>query len=514
MDDILNEQAKVDPAEADPGATLSFDLSRAGRIACVLPELDVPQAPLPPEPALRRDRDGHGLRLPELSQPDLVRYFTRLSQRNYGVDTAFYPLGSCTMKYNPRVHEEIARLQGFAGLHPQQRETAQGALALMFDLQRLLAEITGMDAVSLAPAAGAHGELTGILMARAYHRRRGEGQRPHGRSSGRRRVLMPDSAHGTNPATAAMCGYEVASVASGSDGNMDLDALAAALDDSVAALMLTLPNTLGLFDTQILRIAEMVHRAGALLYGDGANLNALLGRVKLGGLGFDIVHLNLHKTFSTPHGGGGPGSGPIAVREPLAPFLPTPIVRRREVDGGYVLAAPERSIGRVGLFHGNFGVMVRAYAYIRTLGAAGLREVSDNAVLNANYVLARLRDAYRLPYDRRCMHEVVFSGSRQKAKGVKTLDMAKRLIDYGFHPPTIYFPLMVKEAMLIEPTETESKETLDAFCDAMLAIAREVEEEPEMVRSAPHRAPLRRLDEATAARKPVLRWRPTEEQTS
>jgi len=498
------------PAEPDPGATLSFDLSRPGRIACALPELDVPQAPLPPESALRRDPDGRGLRLPELSQPDLVRYFTRLSQRNYGVDTAFYPLGSCTMKYNPRVHEDIARLPGFAGLHPHQRETAQGALALMFDLQRLLAEITGLDAVSLAPAAGAHGELTGILMARAYHEQRGEGQRP----SGRRRVLVPDTAHGTNPATVAMCGYEVVSVASRADGNMDLGALAAALDDSVAALMLTLPNTLGLFDPQILRIAEMVHRAGALLYGDGANLNALLGRVKMGDLGFDVVHLNLHKTFSTPHGGGGPGSGPIAVREPLAPFLPTPIVRRREDDGSYVLAAPERSIGRVGLFHGNFGVMARAYAYIRTLGAAGLREVSDNAVLNANYVLTRLRDAYRLPYDRRCMHEVVFSGSRQKAKGVKTLDIAKRLIDYGFHPPTIYFPLMVDEAMLIEPTETESKETLDAFCDAMLAIAREAEEEPEVVRSAPHRAPLRRLDEATAARKPVLRWRPREERNA
>jgi len=354
-----------------------------------------------------------------------------------------------------------------------------------------------MDAVGLAPAAGAHGELTGILIARAYHEQQGH--------DGRQRVLVPDTAHGTNPATAAMCGYEVVSVASCANGNMDLGALARALDDSVAALMLTLPNTLGLFDPQILEIAEMVHRVGALLYGDGANLNALLGRAKPGDLGFDVVHLNLHKTFSTPHGGGGPGSGPIAVRDGLAPFLPAPVVRRRQ-EGGYVLVAPERSIGPVGLFHGNFGVMVRAYAYIRSLGVGGLREVSDNAVLNANYVLARLREAYRLPYDRRCMHEVVFSGSRQKAKGVKTLDIAKRLIDYGFHPPTIYFPLMVDEAMLIEPTETESKETLDAFCDAMLAIAREAEEEPDAVRRAPQRSTIGRLDEAAAARRPVLRW--------
>ncbi len=477
------------------GSVLSFDLSRPGRMACTLPALDVPEADLPRPELLRPE-----LNLPELSEPELVRYFTRLSQMNYGVDTGFYPLGSCTMKYNPKVHEEIARLPGFAQAHPcQPAETAQGALRLMWELQGALTEITGMDAVSLAPAAGAHGELTGLLVIKAYHARRGD--------SARRRVLVPDSAHGTNPATAAMGGCEVVSVASDGDGNMDLSALAEVLGEGVAALMLTLPNTLGLFDPNIVRIAEMVHEGGALLYGDGANLNALLGQVRLGELGFDVVHLNLHKTFSTPHGGGGPGSGPIAVREHLAPFLPTPLVVRRDGSGAYALVKPEHSIGRMGLFHGNFGVMVRAYAYIRSLGREGLREVSENAVLNANYLLARLRETYRLPYDRRCMHEVLLSGSRQKARGVRTMDIVKRLLDYGFHPPTVYFPLMVDEAMLIEPTETESRETLDAFCEAMLAIAREAEEEPELVRGAPKRAPLRRLDEATAARKPVLRWR-------
>jgi glycine dehydrogenase subunit 2 len=479
----------------DIGAVLSFDMSRPGRMACSPPALDVPEAPLPPSELLRSE-----LSLPEISEPELVRYFTRLSQLNYGVDTGFYPLGSCTMKYNPKLHEEVGRLPGFAQAHPcQPPETVQGALKLMYELQAVLAEITGMDAVSLAPAAGAHGELTGLLLAKAYHASRGD--------CTRRRVLVPDSAHGTNPATASMGGCEVVSVASDGDGNMDVSALAAALDDGVAALMLTLPNTLGLFDPNILRIAELVHGRGALLYGDGANLNALLGRARLGDLGFDAVHLNLHKTFSTPHGGGGPGSGPVAVKERLAPFLPTPHVVRG-AGGPYELVEPEHSIGRMGLFHGNFGVIVRAYAYIRSLGLDGLQEVSENAVINANYLLARLRDAYRLPYDRRCMHEVLLSGSRQKAKGVRTMDVAKRLIDYGFHPPTVYFPLMVDEAMLIEPTETESKETLDAFCEAMLAIAREAEEEPEVVRQAPQRAPLRRLDEATAARKPVLRWRP------
>ena len=482
----------------DFGASLSFDLSRPGRIGCTLPELDVPEASLPPSDLLRDE-----LPLPELSQLDVVRYFTRLSQRNYGIDTGFYPLGSCSMKYNPRVNEDVARLPGLSQLHPMQSgETTQGALALLYELQRMLAEITGLDEVSLAPAAGAHGELAGILIARAYHQANGGGER--------RRVLVPDSAHGTNPATAAMAGFEVQSIPSDAAGNMDLGDLERALGDDgdgVAALMLTLPSTLGLFEPHIVRIAELLHEHGALLYGDGANMNAMLGRVKPGDLGFDVFHLNLHKTFSTPHGGGGPGAGPIAVKAHLAPFLPTPHVRQDEGNGRLLLAAPERTIGRLGLFHGNFGVLVRAYAYILSLGAEGLRGISEAAVLNANYVQACLHDAYRLPYDRRCMHEVVFSGSRQKAKGVRTLDIAKRLIDYGFHPPTIYFPLIVDEALMIEPTESESKETLDAFCEAMLAIAREAEESPDIVRAAPHQAPLRRLDEATAARKPVLRWR-------
>jgi len=481
------------PQRPSMGARLSFDLSRPGRIATTLPQCDVPSAELPPPDLLREE-----LNLPELSQPDLIRYFTNLSHLNFSVDGGFYPLGSCTMKYNPKVHEELARLPGFAQLHPlQPAETAQGALALMYELQRSLAEITGMDTVSLTPAAGAHGELTSILTVKAYLEYKGES---------RHKVLVPDSAHGTNPATTALSGFSCLPVASDAQGNTDLGALAAVLDEDVAAMMLTLPNTLGLFDQNILRIAEMVHEKGALLYCDGANLNALLGQVKLGDLGFDVLQMNLHKTFSTPHGGGGPGAGPVAVKAHLAPFLPSPQVGR-EPDGRYAFQTPEHSIGRMVPFHGNFGIMVRAYAYIRSLGAEGLREVSENAVINANYLLACLRDAYHLPYDRRCLHEVVFSGSRQRAKGVHTYDVAKRLMDYGFHPPTVYFPLIVDEALMIEPTETESKETLDAFCEAMLAIAREAEEEPELLRGAPHNAPLRRLDEATAARRPVLRWR-------
>jgi len=479
----------------DFGATLSFDLSRPGRVGTALPPLDVPEAPLPDSRLLRDD-----VNLPELSQLDVVRYFTRLSQRNFSIDTGFYPLGSCSMKYNPKINEVAARLPGLGDLHPMKpAESCQGALAIMHDLQRLLAEITGMADVSLVPAAGAHGELAGIMIASAYHQANG---------GSRKRILVPDSAHGTNPATAAMAGFDVESIPSDKDGNLDIDALNAALawaSDDVAALMLTLPSTLGLFEPRIREIAGLLHEHGALLYGDGANMNAMLGRVKPGDLGFDVLHLNLHKTFSTPHGGGGPGAGPIAVKDALAPYLPTPHVARND-DGNFYLETPERSIGRLGLFHGNFGVLVRAYAYILSLGADGLRAISEAAVLNANYILARLRSAYRLPYNRNCMHEVVISGSRQKANGVKTLDIAKRLIDYGFHPPTVYFPLTVDEAMMIEPTESESKETLDAFCDAMLAIAHEAEESPDLVREAPTRAPLRRLDEATAARKPFLRW--------
>ena len=487
------------------GDRLTFDLSQPGRRACGLPPLDVPEAPPPPADLLRRD-----LNLPELGQVDLIRYFLALSRLNYSIDTGFYPLGSCTMKYNPKVHEDLARLPGFAQAHPLQPvETAQGALALMYDLQRCLAEITGLDAVSLAPAAGAQGELTGMLIVKAYLADSGQ--------EGRTRVLVPDSAHGTNPASATMAGFQAVTVPSDDQGNSDMAALAAALDDGVAAMMLTLPSTLGLFCPNIAEIARMLHRRGALLYGDGANLNAILGQARFGDMGFDIVHLNMHKTFSTPHGGGGPGAGPIAVKGFLEPYLPTPVVEKARTqtraagpagDGdAFVLTTPERSIGRMGLFHGHFGVLLRAYAYIRTLGADGLRQVSENAVINANYVLARLRQAYHLPYDRRCMHEVVFSGSRQRARGVRTWDIAKRLIDYGFHPPTVYFPLIVDEALMIEPTETESKEALDAFCDALLAIAREAEEEPQLVLDAPHDTPVGRLDEAAAARKPVLRWR-------
>ncbi|MEX2225702.1 MAG: aminomethyl-transferring glycine dehydrogenase subunit GcvPB [Dehalococcoidia bacterium] len=501
----MPETHKTQP-ENEP---LAIALSRPGRIGVALPASDVPASPDAPPRELLRDE----LRLPELSQLDVVRHFTRLSQLNWSIDTHMYPLGSCTMKLNPKVNDAVASMSGFAQSHPMQPdEDAQGALAVMHGLQDQLAEITGMAGTSLAPMAGAQGELAGILVIKAYLDSLGN-HRP--------RILVPDSAHGTNPATASMAGFEVVAVKSRDDGDMDLDDLRRALEEhghAVGALMITLPSTLGLFDRNIVQIAEMVHAHGGLMYGDGANLNAMLGQVKPGDLGFDVMHINLHKTFSTPHGGGGPGAGPIAVKEHLLPFLPTPHVRlaphplppspssgEGEAER-YVLAEPEQSIGRLGAFHGNFGVLVRAYAYIRSLGADGLRTISEAAVLNANYVQSRLRDAYDLAHDRRCMHEVVFSGRKQKSQGAKTLDIAKRMIDYGYHPPTIYFPLVVDEAMMVEPTESESKETLDAFCDAMLKIAEEAATQPELLHEAPHHAPLRRLDEATAARKPVLRW--------
>ena len=474
-----------------------MDRSVPGRRGVLLPPSDVPEQPLPDQ-ALLRDE----LPMPEISQPEVVRYFTRLSQLNYSVDTQFYPLGSCSMKYNPKINDLVASLPGMAYLHPLTPQRAsQGALKLMYRLQEYLTDIAGMKTASLAPMAGAQGELAGVLMIRAYHQGRGDNKR--------RLMLVPDSAHGTNPASAAMAGFDVKHVPSDSRGNMDLAALKETVGDNLAGIMLTLPSTLGLFENDIVEICETVHRAGGLVYGDGANMNALLGQARLGDLGFDVVHLNLHKTFSTPHGGGGPGAGPVCVGDALAPFLPAPIVEREESSLGevYRLSAVAETIGRVGAFHGNFGVLVRAYAYIRSLGAEGLRQISRDAVLNANYLLAGLKHAYDLSYDRVCMHEVVLSATRQKKNGVRGLDIAKRLLDYGFHAPTMYFPLIVDEALMIEPTESETKETLDAFIQAMLAIDAEASETPELVRQAPQRTPVSRLDEARAARQPDLRWR-------
>ena len=472
-----------------------MERSIPGRVGAALPDLDVPDQPLPQGGLVRGE-----LKLPEVTEPEVVRYFTILSQLNFSIDTNFYPLGSCSMKYNPKVNDEIANLPGFSTIHPLQRqETAQGALKLMYTLQRYLAEICGMKAASLTPLAGAQGEFCGMLMIRAYHRERGEGQRI--------RVAIPDSAHGTNPASAAMAGFEVVTVPSDSRGNMDVEALKKVATSELAGVMITQPNTLGLFDTNIVELCETVHQAGGMVYGDGANMNALLGMVKLAHLGFDVVHLNLHKTFTTPHGGGGPGAGPVCVGEALLPFLPSPVVCLQETDGGEVfsLSTPEKSIGKVCGFQGNFGVLVRAYSYIRTMGNTGLAEVSANAVLNANYLLQRLKGTYHLPYDRRCMHEVVFSARDQKAAGVRGMEIAKRLLDYGFHAPTMYFPLIVDEALMIEPTETESRETLDAFVEALMAIDREVFENRELVTNAPHTTPASRLDETRAARQPNLR---------
>ena len=468
------------------------DISQPGKVGCSLPALDVPPTGLPPKELLRQE-----LELPEVSEVGLMRYFTALSKLNYGVDTGFYPLGSCTMKYNPKWHEDIAKLPGFASIHPLQREeSVQGALQLMFELQGYLTEITGMNATSLVPVAGAHGEFAGLLMANAYHQDRED--------EARRKILLTDSSHGTNPASAVMCGFEIGVVGSDSEGNVDMNSLESAMNEEVAALTLTMPTTLGLFDPRILEISQLVHERGGLLGADGANLNAFLGRVKFGEMGYDYVQLNLHKTFSTPHGGGGPGSGPVCVKQNLADFLPSPLVT--ESSGKYKSVLPAKSIGRIANFWGNFGVMCKAYAYIRSLGAVGLKEISEDAVLNANYLKEKLKPYYHLPYDRTCMHEVVFSSRRQKATGVHTVDIAKRLLDYGLHPPTVYFPLIVDEALMIEPTETESKRTLDAFIDAMKEIAREADKNPEILHTAPHNTPIRRLDDVRAARNPDLRW--------
>jgi glycine dehydrogenase subunit 2 len=486
-----------------------FERSRPGRRAFTTPTADVPEVPLDEllPASQRRDTPAE---LPEVSEPELVRHYVTLSSKNFHLDEGFYPLGSCTMKHNPKLHERVAALPGFARLHPmQEQELAQGALELMYRLQRALGEVAGLPHVSLQPSAGSQGELAGLLLTRAYHEDRGEAKT---------KVLTPDTAHGTNPATVTMAGYEVVKVGTAGDGGVDLDDLRAKATDEVACLMLTNPNTLGLFDRNIEEIARIVHDAGATLYYDGANLNAIMGVARPGDMGFDIVHYNLHKTFTQPHGGGGPGAGPIAVSDRIEPFLPAPQVIRRGGDNGagrFVLDTDRpKSIGKLRGFQGNFGVFVRAYAYICSLGSDGLRDASEVAVLNANYLKARLAEpgiAEHLPiaFDRTCMHEFVLSGRGAKENlGIRTLDIAKRMLDHRVHPPTVYFPLLVDEALMIEPTETETRERLDAFAEIVREILAEAAEDPEVARNAPYTTPVRRLDEAGAAKRPVVRWRP------
>jgi glycine dehydrogenase subunit 2 len=485
-------------------ATTIFEKGAEGRRAFAAPELDVPHVDGLIPDGMRRARPPL---LPEATEPEIVRHYVNLSKRNFDLDSGFYPLGSCTMKHNPRLHERVAALPGHARLHPaQDPRRAQGALELMYELQGALAEIAGLPHVSLQPSAGSHGELAGVLLTRAYHADRGEQ---------RTKVLTPDSAHGTNPATVTMAGYEVVKVALDEHGGVDVDDLRAKADEDVACLMLTNPSTLGIFDPNIEEIARIVHGVGATLYYDGANLNAVMGYSRPGDMGFDIVHFNLHKTFTQPHGGGGPGAGPIAVSDRIEPYLPRPQVVRREPENGgrptFDLDDDRpKSIGKLRGFQGNYGVFVRTYAYIRSLGAEGLKDVSEVAVLNANYLLARLRERVGehlpLAFGERCMHEFVLSGAPMKKElGIRTLDLAKRLLDHGMHPPTVYFPLVVDEALLIEPTETETRETLDAFVDAIAAIVEEAAEDPEIARNAPYTTPVRRLDEAGAAKRPKVR---------
>ena len=479
-------------------AGLIFEHSKKGRRGYKLPALDVPEQDSVLPAALLRDEIADEV---EVSEVDVIRHFTRLSKLNVSIDAGLYPLGSCTMKHNPRINEEIARTPGFAQSHPLQPDhQVQGNLELLWWLEQTLKEIFGMPRVTLQPVAGAHGELTGILMVHKALAKSG---------NARKYILIPDSAHGTNPASAAFAGYEIKELKSNSRGTVDLSTLEAAVTEDVAALMITVPNTLGVFEGEIKAMADILHAKGAYLYCDGANLNAFVGIARPGDMGIDVMHSNLHKTFSTPHGGGGPGAGPVGVSRNLVPFLPTPTVERRD-DGTFHLdfSHPD-SIGRMRAFNGNFNVLVRALTYMRSMGPDGMRRIAQIAVLNANYIRARLKGSYHLPYDAPSLHEVVFSDKNQTAKDVHTLDIAKRLMDYGFHPPTIYFPLIVSGALMIEPTESEPKEELDAFCDAMLAIARECDERPELVRTAPHTTPVRRLDEARAARQPILKWNRT-----
>ncbi len=471
-----------------------FDYKPQDRVRGIFPEPDVPEGEGDIPAALLRRRPP---RIPNLPEPELVRHYTRLSKMNYGVDDGLYPLGSCTMKYNPKLSEDLARLPRFAAAHPlADPSLVQGALAIMYEMERILAGIAGLSAVTLQPAAGAHGELTGMFLIRRYFEARGDADR--------KVILLPDSAHGTNPASATIAGFTVREIKSGPDGMVDPAVLEGALDETVAGIMLTVPNTLGIFEERILEVTELVHRAGGLCYFDGANLNSYIGRARPGDMGADVFHFNLHKTLSTPHGGGGPGAGPVAVAEPLVPYLPVPRIVRDEEQYSLDWDHPD-SIGAVHSFYGNFGVILKAYAYILQLGDAGLRAVSGDAVLNANYLQARLKRTYPLPYDRLCKHEFVLSG-KGIGEGISTLDIAKRLLDYGFHPPTIYFPLIVHEALMIEPTETEGKETLDRFAEAMEEIAREAREDPELLHAAPTKTPVRRLDQTRAVRTPILTY--------
>ena len=489
----MSESSSSSPRGVAAEPKLIFESGSRGRSALFWPAEGEDVAATIPSALLRQDIAG----FPELGELETLRHFTRLSQRNFAIESQFYPLGSCTMKYNPKINEVAARFPGFAQIHPlAPSDLLQGALALLFQLEGMLAEISGMEHVSLQPSAGAQGELTGLMLIRACLTERGDP---------RKKIIVPDTAHGTNPASSTLCGYDVVQISSNEHGVIDAAAVEKAMDDGVAAIMITNPNTLGLFETQIEAIAEIVHRRGGMVYLDGANLNALIGIAKPGHMGVDVLHMNLHKTFSTPHGGGGPGAGPVAVKSHLAEYLPVP--RIVKADGRFALQeAGAKSIGRVRSFFGNFGVLVRAYTYILSLGGDGLEEASRMALLNANYLRKKLEKSYQLAFNEPCMHECIFTDRTQQRNGVSTLDIAKRLLDYGYHPPTIYFPLVVSGALMIEPTETETPETLDSFVEAMLAIAEEAKHDPDLVKSAPHSTPVKRLDEARAARKPVLRW--------